>query len=72
MSSRNIGDCIPQHSQEVAHRVAQRIDSTAIALGLGRELGVFVMALDSGGYRVLGMTASDPDGVRRLVKRLKP
>lgn len=45
MAGRNIGSCIPQHSQEAASRVAQRIDSTAIALGLGRELGVFVMAL---------------------------
>jgi hypothetical protein len=53
-------------------RVSSRNIGDGIALQLSRELKVFVMALDNGDYRVLGRTASDPDGVRRLVKRLKP
>jgi hypothetical protein len=72
VSSRNIGDCIPQHSQEMASRVNEKIDRNALALDLTRELAIFVMAPETGGYRVLGRFASDPDGVRRLVKRLKP
>jgi hypothetical protein len=46
-------------------------DRLHLAIDLSKELGVSVTTTQTGSFRVLGYTATDPAGVRRLVKRLK-
>lgn len=57
-----------EHNEQMQRlALARRIDT---ARALSKELEVDVTALQNG-FRVLGYTALDSDGVRRLTKRFK-
>jgi hypothetical protein len=70
--TRVIGRHIPDGAHYRLLSRSMSVNNHETALALTQELGVYVYSVDGRGFRVMGYSASDPDGVRRLVKRLKP